>query len=327
MTHAKPVLVCVVLALWTFAAVATGASPVAAVVNGVQIEPWEVDREFRALLPQSSFHGRVEGDRRLELRQRAIDAIILKELKRQWAIQQGVTIDGSEVNGQLIDIRSRFADEEAYRAVLNENGITEAELRRAIERDQLAEAVDDRILDKVPGPLAGEVERYFESNRADYLTPEARHVVHVLVPVAPSAHAADWERAAEIADTLAAEAREGKLDLMAESGRRRSEVPPRYRDQTGDLGMVHRGALRAPADEAVFAAQIGDVVGPIRTIFGFSVFEVKAVEPPRQLEFDQVREAVSSMLLRERREAAKTGFEAKLTAEATVERGPPFEGR
>ncbi|MEJ2583084.1 MAG: peptidylprolyl isomerase, partial [Acidobacteriota bacterium] len=138
---------------------------------------------------------------------------------------------------------------------------------------------------------------------------------------------AAWERAKKAAETLAAEAKDGRLDLTAEAERRRPEVPPRYRDQTGDLGAVHRGVLPAAADDAVFAARVGDLVGPVQTIFGFSVLEVESVEPPRQLEFDEVREAVLSKLLRERREAAMTGFESKLLAAASVERGPTSAAR
>jgi len=108
---------------------------------------------------------------------------------------------------------------------------------------------------------------------------------------------------------------------VVEAERRRTDVPPRYRDQTGDLGMVHRGALQANVDDAVFAAQIGEIVGPVRTIFGFSVLEVTSVEPPRQMEFEQVREAIASRLKRERREAALADFEKNLRETASIEWG------
>ena len=83
--------------------------------------------------------------------------------------------------------------------------------------------------------------------------------------------------------------------------------------------MIHRGALQANVDEVVFAAKVGEVLGPIRTIFGFSVLEVTSVEPPSQMEFNQVREAIDSRLKREWREAALADFEENLRSTASIE--------
>jgi parvulin-like peptidyl-prolyl isomerase len=85
--------------------------------------------------------------------------------------------------------------------------------------------------------------------------------------------------------------------------------------------MIHRGALQANVDEVVFAAEVGEVLGPIRTIFGFSVLEVTSIEPPRQMEFAQVSEAISSRLKREWREAALAEFEENLRSTASIEWG------
>ena len=312
-------LVCGALTLGIHTAIAADDGPVVVVVNGVQIKSWEVEREFQRLLPQTSFHGRVKGDRRLELEQQATEVLVVKELKRQWAGRENMVIDGATIDGELAEVRARFVDDSAYREALKEHGISEAELRRAIMRDRLATDVDDRILSEVPDPEPGDIKLVFESNRGDYVTPEARHVVHVLIHVPPSADTTTWDRAENQAEAVAVNAREGKTHLVTEAERLRVDVPPRYRDQTGDLGMVHRGALQANVDEAVFTAQIGEVVGPIRTIFGFSVLEVMSVEPPRQIEFAQVSEAITSRLKRERREATLADFEKNLRETSSIE--------
>lgn len=321
MIRVASALVCGALTLGAHTALAADEGPVVAVVNGVRIEPWEAKREFQKLLPQTSFHGRVEGDRRLELERRATEALVMKELKRQWAGRKDFAVDSTLVDHELTEVRGRFSDETAYRTALDEHGITEAELRRAIVRDQLATHVDERILAEVSDPDSEDIKRFFESNREDYVTPEARHVVHVLVHVSPSADTTIWERAAEEAEGVAENVREGRTDLVEEAALRRTAVPPRYRDQTGDLGMLHRGALQANVDEVVFTAEVGEVVGPVRTIFGFSVLEVVAVEPPRQLPLDQVRDAISARLKSDGREAVLADFEEKLRATASIEWG------
>jgi len=199
--------------------------------------------------------------------------------------------------------------------------MSEDGLRRAIERDHVAKTVDERVIGAVPEPTSDDVERFFAANRTDYVTPERRHVIHVLVYVSPSAGAAAWERAHEEAAAIAAAAHEKATDLTEEAVRRRSDIPPRYRDQTGDLGMIHRGALQADVDGAVFTAALGDVIGPVRTIYGYSVLEVLSVEPPQPIALDQVRGAIGSRLLEERQETALTEFESRLLADANIERG------
>ena len=322
MKRVASALLVAALTLGVHSAVSADQEPAAVVVNGVRIMPWEAEREFRNLLPQTSFHRRLEGERRTELERQALDVLVMKELKRQWAGGEGLSVDASAVDRELSEIRQRFPDEAAYRRALVERDMSEAGLRHAIERDHFSKAVDERVLSAVPEPTSVDVERVFAANRADYVTPESRHVVHVLVYVAPSAGAAVWERADEEAAAVAASAREGTTDLREEAFRRRSDIPPQYRDQTGDLGMIHRGALQAGLDEVVFSAAPTDVVGPIRTIYGFSLLQVLSVEPPRQIELEQVRGAIDSQLRREWRANALAEFESRLLSAANVERGP-----
>ncbi len=80
---------CVALALLVVAAlgiqpaVASDQGQPAAVVNGVRIERWEVEREFQNLLPMTSFHRRVEGERRTELEEQALDSLVLQLFQNQ----------------------------------------------------------------------------------------------------------------------------------------------------------------------------------------------------------------------------------------------------
>ena len=296
--------------------------PAVAVVDGLIVEAWEAERELQMLLPESSFHRRLDDQRRSKLELEAVEKLILKELKRQWAIRQEMEADPEQIDRELSKVRERFEDEAAFRLALERRGITEAGLQQAIERDQLADASDSRVLSLVPAPTDAEARRFFADHRADYMTPESRHVIHALVHVSPSAGGAAWEAAAGDADVLAAAVRAGTTNLVEEAARRNSDLPPKYRDQTGDLGTIHRGALQATIDEAVFSADLGEVVGPFRTIYGFSVIEVRSVNPPRQLEFDQVSGAVHARLLRDRREAALLGFESDLREAAVIKRGP-----
>jgi len=47
----------------------------------------------------------------------------------------------------------------------------------------------------------------------------------------------------------------------------------------GDLGCVVEGQFVEPFEEAAFAAEAGDVIGPVETAFGFHVIQIESVGP------------------------------------------------
>ena len=151
------------------------------------------------------------------------------------------------------------------------------------------------------------------------MTPEARSVVHVLVNVPPTADAEGWRagenRAREIAERVAA----GDTTLLSIADEERKILPPRFGDQVGDLGFVHRGSLQPALDEAVFSLEVGALTEPVRTIYGFHILQVLERRPPEQLELADVREAVEDRIDREWHERRLAAFEDGLLDDADIE--------
>ena len=46
------------------------------------------------------------------------------------------------------------------------------------------------------------------------------------------------------------------------------------KDRGGDLGWFPRGRMVAAFEDAAFGAQVGEVVGPVQSSYGFHVIEV-----------------------------------------------------
>lgn len=295
------------------------AVPPAATVNGVPLAAWEAEREFSSKVGATRFHRSMDADTRSTLRRQALDGLVLKELKRQWAAANDVTPDADEVERAWSKVRERFPDEGAYRKALDALGIDHAAFRAAFVRDAAAAAVDRSVQDRVEAPTDAEQRAFFDAHRQDYTAPRARHLVHLLLYVPPGSDDAVAKRTERRASAIAARVRSGEVDLAAEAERRRDTLPPKYRDQVGDLGFIHEGALVAELEAAVQAAGPGEVVGPIRTLFGFHVARIVEVRPASPMPFPQVQAAVAARMLRERRAAALATFEATLRASASVD--------
>lgn len=72
------------------------------------------------------------------------------------------------------------------------------------------------------------------------------------------------------AEEVMAKVKKGeKFELLA---RRYSNCPSAKKG--GDLGEFKKGVMVKPFENAVFAAKIGDIIGPVKTKFGYHIIKV-----------------------------------------------------
>lgn len=88
----------------------------------------------------------------------------------------------------------------------------------------------------------------------------------------------------------------------------------------GDLGWFGAGMMVKPFEEAVMAAEVGKVVGPVKTDFGFHLILVKETRLAALPTLDDIRDELAAEIEQKAIEAHVTA----LTAAATVEK--PGEG-
>jgi peptidyl-prolyl cis-trans isomerase D len=141
-----------------------------------------------------------------------------------------------------------------------------------------------------------EVRRAYESNIKQYSTGEERQASHILITVKPDASEADKAAAKRKADALLAQAK-ASPNKFAELAKANSQDPGSA-PQGGDLGMFARGSMVKPFEDAVFAAKVGDIIGPVQTDFGYHVIRVTGMTPAKIRALDEVRATIESDLKR-----------------------------
>ena len=86
------------------------------------------------------------------------------------------------------------------------------------------------------------------------------------------------------------------------SGKSFKEVSKKYsidqasKSQGGKLPDVAKGQQEKALDKAVFAAKKGKVTGPVKTPFGYYVFEVTKVKPASQQSLSEAKETIRNLL-------------------------------
>jgi len=138
----------------------------------------------------------------------------------------------------------------------------------------------------------------YAANAKQYTTNEERQASHILIAVKPDASDADKAAAKQKATELVAKAR-AKPDAFAELAKTFSQDPGSSA-QGGDLGSFSRGAMVKPFEDAVFAAKVGDILGPVQSDFGYHVIKVTGVTPSHVQSFDEVKGRIEADLKRQR---------------------------
>ena len=82
----------------------------------------------------------------------------------------------------------------------------------------------------------------------------------------------------------------------------------------GDLGEFGKGQMVKEFEDAAFTAEIGQVVGPVATQFGYHLIKVEAKNEATVAEFEEVREQIRRNLLGQKQNQAYSDKAAELKA-------------
>ena len=120
-------------------------------VNGVVISGYDLVKEMNAIAPQYIKPGQPKDPKVDEkVRKEALDRLIYRELAVQEAMKQGLQVPPQNIDQEIAKMKKTLKTEDAYRQKLSSLGVTEAELRKQIERSILIDMVTEKeIFDKV----------------------------------------------------------------------------------------------------------------------------------------------------------------------------------
>ncbi|MGA8033567.1 MAG: SurA N-terminal domain-containing protein [Casimicrobiaceae bacterium] len=143
-----------------------------------------------------------------------------------------------------------------------------------------------------------EVKQTYEANAKQYTTAEERQASHILIAVKPDATPAE-KAAAKAKATMILEKARANPASFAELAKEYSQDPGSAQ-QGGDLGSFARGSMVKPFEDAVFAAKVGDIIGPVETNFGYHVIKVTGITPAHVQSFDEVKGRIEAELRRQK---------------------------
>jgi parvulin-like peptidyl-prolyl isomerase len=224
------------------------------------------------------------------------------EIAKAYASEHNITASDEEVDQEIEKIKKQVGDQarssgqdlsnqKAYEQALKQNNITEEELRQDIRENLPVQKVQAKVSDDVE-PTDEEIQKYYEKNKeAQFTTPEKVCVSHILFAKDQKEKAEDVKKQLEDGSDFAKLAKQYSQD-------------PGSAEKGGDLGCLGKGETVPPFEEAAFAADKGEIVGPVKTQFGYHLLKVTETKPKQTRSLGEVEPQIRSQLASEQQSEA-----------------------
>jgi foldase protein PrsA len=197
---------------------------------------------------------------------------------------RGVKVSDTDVKKDFDKQRQQsFPKDTDYTAFLKSSGYVQT----------LSQKLRTKILEGTDKVSAQQISDYYNKNKSRFAQPEKRDIRIVLTKT---------------------EAQANKAKDALKSGQSWKTVASKYsidqgtRDSGGLLAAVPKGQQEKALDDATFAAKKGEIGGPVKTQFGFYVFEVDKITPGEQQTLKQSEASIKQLLVSQQQQTKLDAF-------------------
>jgi foldase protein PrsA len=219
-------------------------------------------------------------------------------ISSSWVLAEakalGVKLSDAEVQKQFLKIKSQqFPKTAEFEKFLSTSGQSVSDLLLRVKLNMLSQKIQQKIIKKKPKVTEAEAQKYFNENKSRYGSAEKRDIQIILTKTEAQAQAAKKE---------------------IESGKSFSEVAkkdsidPTSKANGGNITGTVKGAQEKSLDAAVFGAKVNQLGGPVKTPFGYYIYNVKSITPGNQQPYSKVAPTIKQTLSAQQQQQALSKF-------------------
>jgi foldase protein PrsA len=232
------------------------------------------------------------------LRDQVMQFLILAEWVEGEAADQGVKVSDAEAKAAYDRaVKQSFPKQSDFQAFLKSSGMTVADARFQVRFNTIYTKLREKAVKNADKVTPKAIQSFYAENKERFATPTKRDLRIVLT-------------------RTEAKANEAKAAL--DNGRSWSSVTkefsidPATKDRGGVLEGVERGQQEKAFDDAIFSAAKGKLSGPIKTQFGYYVFQVQKITPASQQSLKQATPLIRQQLDAQNKQKADDEFNQSL---------------
>ena len=247
----------------------------------------------------------------------AVNNLITAALIKNQARQQNITVDKALVDQQIQQFSSRYSSLEAFQKELSAQGITEAELRINLEQSIAMQLVLDRAVQNLPETSDQEIEKFYTDNPEKFALPERVHMAHILLRADRQNTEAQKAEIMKKLEKIRADI-EAKTITFAEAAAKYSQDTVTAA-KGGDLGVLSRGRIAKPIEDAAFSIKPGTMSTVIETPIGYHIIQSIELKPAGQATLEESKSSIKQYLDQLAKQEAIKKFVADLKTKARIE--------
>jgi foldase protein PrsA len=224
--------------------------------------------------------------------------VMLFLIQAEWVVQeaeeQGVEVTDESVRKSFEDQKKQaFPTDKAYDEFIKSSGMSEEDILFRVKLNELQQKLTQKVTEDATKVTDQDIQEYYEKNKRRFAQPERRDLRVVLTKT---------------------EAKADQAHNALDDGQSWKQVVNQYsideasKAQGGLLPAVAKGQQDKALDDAVFSAKKGELEGPVKTQFGWYVFEVTKITPASQQSLDESKDTIKNLLRSERQQKALDEF-------------------
>jgi foldase protein PrsA len=219
-------------------------------------------------------------------------------ISSEWVLGEaaalGVKGSDEEVHKEFIKVKNtQFPSVAEFEKFLAKSGQTVSDLLLRVKLNMLSQKIQTKIVKQSQTVTEQEIQKFYNNNKSKFGTPERRSVEIILTKTEAEALAAKKE--IESGKSFSSVAKAKSSDPVSKAN-------------GGLLPEVAKGQEEKALDEAIFTSTVNKLGGPVKTPFGYYIYEVKTITPGNQESLTQAKASIKQQLISTRQQTALAKF-------------------
>ncbi len=242
-------------------------------------------------------------DQLQQAKKQELDSLVTQKILLQKATELNLKPSDDELNSKVNETinqyKAQYPEEGQFESVLEQNGLTEDQLRDLIKNQNIMQAVQEDILKDI-SVTDDDVQTYYNENKDSKYTQGAGATAsHILIAEKASDGSIDYDASLKKANDLKA-----KLDSGADFATlaKENSADPGSKDNGGSLGFVAYNSTQLVAEfmDGFKNLKEGEISAPVKSQFGYHIIKATGLKDSQVTPFDQVKDEIKSTLLQQK---------------------------
>jgi foldase protein PrsA len=228
------------------------------------------------------------------LRDQVLQLLVSFEWIEGEAKLQNIKVSDKEIQKTFAKQKKEaFPKDADWKKFLKDSGQTQKDILKRVRLDTLSNKIREKVTKGKDKVSDAEITDYYNKNKQRFAQPERRDLRIVLTK--GEAKANEAKRAIQGGQAFAKVAKKFSIDQASKA-------------QGGKLPAVAKGQQEKALDTAIFKAKKGKLTGPVKTQFGYYVFEVTKITKASQQTLAEAKTTIKQTLASQNQQKALDKF-------------------